>query len=106
MSYWIPVYVYSAKGMKKAAEHLNAVQLSEMDSMFRCACQGMDSPDIRRIHEQHHKKTLFYHLSADTGLRYRIEINRRKGTVSILSVEADHGRLLCTDSGRRKKAAA
>lgn len=106
MIYWISIYSSDAKGMKKAAEKLTGVQLSEMDRMFRSACQGMDSPDMRNIYEQHRRKPLFYHVSADTGLRYHIDVNRRKGTVAILSVEADHGRLICAERGSHKIMAA
>ena len=106
MKYWIPVYVYSRKGMKKAAKYLKAAQLAEMDGMFRSACQGMDSPDMKRIYEQHRKKTLFYHISTNTGLRYHFEISKKKGTVSILSVDAEYGRLVCNEQSSRCTAAA
>ena len=72
---------------------LNPAQFAEMDYIFRSACQGLDSPDIRKIYEQHSKKSLFYHLSSDTGLRYHFDINKRKGTVVILSVDADNKRI-------------
>lgn len=106
MIYWITVYSCTGKKWSSSAERLGPAQFAEMDYLFRSACQGMDSPDIRNIWEQHKKSSLFYHLSADTGLRYRFEINKRKGTAVIRSVDADHKRLSSPAGGRCSRTAA
>ena len=93
MTYWISIYSSTGKKWSSSTDCLNPAQFAEMDYIVRSACQGRDSPDIRKIYEQHSKKSLFYHLSSDTGLRYHFDINKRKGTVVILSVDADNKRI-------------
>lgn len=104
MIYWIPIYVHSGRSLKKSADRMNGEQLAEMDYIFRSACQGLDSPDIRRIYEQHKKKNLFYHINENTGMRYHFEINRKKGTVTILSVDADNKKLACVNKNVNQNA--
>lgn len=98
MIYWIPIYTHSGKCMKKNAVRLNRVQVAEMDYIFRSACQGLDSPDIRRMYEQHKKSNLFFYRSTDTGMRYHLQVNRKTGAVVILNVDVDHSRLDPEDS--------
>ncbi|MDD7390316.1 MAG: hypothetical protein PUG60_11840 [Lachnospiraceae bacterium] len=100
MTYWISIYSHAGKKWSSHAESLNAAQFTEMDYLFRSACQGMESSDIRKIYEQHRKSSLFYHLSKDTGLRYRFEINKRKGTAVIRSIDVDYARISSSGKGR------
>ncbi|MGN0292942.1 MAG: hypothetical protein ACI4D3_02945 [Lachnospiraceae bacterium] len=106
MIYWIPIYSSTGRRWNSNADRLDSKQFSEMDYIFRSACQGLNSPDINKIYEQHRRKSLFYHLSGHTGLRYHMEINKRRGTVVILSVEADNTRISSPAKGRRGRAAA
>lgn len=105
MTYWVSIYSSTGKKWSSSTDRLNPAQFAEMDYIFRSACQGLDSPDIRKLYEQHRKKSLFYHLSSDTGLRYHFDINKRKGTVVIRSVDADNRRI-SSEKGRQGRTAA
>lgn len=106
MAFWINIYSRTGKKWSSSTDRLNPAQFAEMDYIFRSACLGLDSPDIRKIYEQHRKSTLFYHLSDETGLRYRFEINKRRRTALICSVDADHTKIAPLDKGSCGKKAA
>ena len=86
MAQWIEVY-----GKKRNdSSRLLKKQVDHMAYMFQGICQGFTSDFVQNLLEENGNKKLFRHIDAESGMRYQIEVDYRKGFVTILSVDADY----------------
>lgn len=93
MANWITVYKQKGNKIKEDIGRLNSEQKKELTEMFRGVSMGLESEFVQDLMAAHRNKNWFRHINPVTGMRYEIDVDKRRNIVKILAVDAEFSTL-------------
>ncbi|MDO5409109.1 MAG: hypothetical protein Q4F21_01505 [Lachnospiraceae bacterium] len=86
---WRNVYSFSGKGGNENLSLLSVYQYSDIECVVRNAYQGLQSEFMQQLYVRYGCKRSFVYVNQKIGLRYQFKVNRKNGSVTVMSIDAD-----------------